>query len=266
MNFTEKLRVKPSFRLKKADPAATHGQDKGKSEARLERNNARLFEYQQRLYAENKRSVLIVLQGMDTSGKDGVIRHVMRGLNPQGCMVTPFKAPSSEELDHDFLWRIHKAVPARGDIGIFNRSHYEDVLISRVRELVPKSVWKARYDQINEFEKMQTENGVTILKFFLHISREEQKERLEERLKDPLKNWKFSVNDLKERAYWNDYMDAYEDTLNKCSTKHAPWFIIPSDKKWFRNLAISEILNDTFHAINPRLPKPAEDLKKIKIV
>ena len=243
MKFIKKLRVRPHHKvdLSDYDPNYTAGLKKEDALERIDRNIERLINQQYKLYAENKRSLLIVLQGMDTSGKDGVIRHVMRGINPQGCTVTPFKTPSSKDLDHDFLWRIHKAIPAKGDIGIFNRSHYEDVLIVRVKSFVPRDVWGERYDQINRFEEMLSQNGVTILKFFLHISRQEQKERLEERLRDPQKNWKFSENDLKERKLWDDYMEAYADALSQCSTKRAPWFVIPSNVKWFRNLAISEI-------------------------
>ncbi len=209
---------------------------------------------------------MIVLQGMDTSGKDGAIRHVMKGVNPQGCSVTSFKSPSVEELAHDFLWRIHKAVPSKGGIGIFNRSQYEDVLITRVRGLISKQEWKEHYKQINHFEKSLSQNGVTILKFFLHISNKEQKKRLQERLDDPEKNWKFSEIDLNERKLWDDYMRAYEGMLGACSTKWAPWFIVPSDKKWFRNLVISEIINETLAAMKLKLPPPLTDVRKIKIV
>lgn len=265
MKFSQHFRVSPKIRLKDFDPADAAGRNKDEAEKVVAKNTERLFDYQSLLYAENKRSVLIVLQGMDTSGKDGVIRNVMRGLNPQGCEVHPFKAPSDEEREHDFLWRIHQAVPSRGEITIFNRSHYEDVLIARVRGLVPKPVWKARYDQINDFERMLNENGVTILKFFLHISQDEQKERLQKRLQDPLKNWKFNPNDLEERRYWDDYVSAYEDALNRCSTRQAPWFIIPSNRKWMRNLVISEILNETFQEMNPKLPPPPPGLKKVRV-
>jgi PPK2 family polyphosphate:nucleotide phosphotransferase len=268
MNFSKEFRVKPghSIKLKHIDTSETGPFDKEKSVARIEKNNAALSSFQNLLYAENRRSLLIVLQGMDTSGKDGVIRHVMKGVNPQGCSVTSFKAPSAEELDHDFLWRIHKAVPAKGDIGIFNRSHYEDVLITRVRGLISKQEWNERYKQINHFEKTLTENGVVILKFFLHISKQAQKERLQTRLEDPAKNWKFSENDLKERKYWGDYTQAYEGMLHACSTDAAPWFIVPSDKKWFRNLVVSEVINETLATMKLKLPPPLTDVRKIKIV
>lgn len=253
-------------RLRDFDPDDTAGFSKGgKAHARLEKNVLRMDDLQHRLYAEGRRAVLIILQGMDASGKDGTIGHVMTGLNPQGCRVTSFKAPSSEEAGHDFLWRIHKAMPGHGEIGIFNRSHYEDVLIVRVHELVPKSVWSARYDQINAFEKLMSQNGVTILKFFLHISKEEQKERLEARLSDPSKNWKINPEDFKERERWNDYVKAYEAALSRCSSTEAPWFIIPANKKWFRNLAVSQIIVETLEQMNPRFPKPSIDLSKLKL-
>lgn len=267
MQFHKELRIDPGsrVRLKKFNPSETFRFKKERAEKELKANLDQLFDLQQLLYAENKRSLLIILQGMDAAGKDGVIRHVMRGLNPQGCTVTPFKKPSVEESEHDYLWRIHKAVPARGDIGIFNRSHYEDVLIARVNGLVPKPVWKQRYKQINAFERMLTENGVVVLKFFLCISREEQKERLQARLDDPLKNWKFEEGDLVARKAWDDYMDAYEHLLEKCSTDWAPWYVIPADKKWFRNLAVSEIVNHALKNLNMTFPKPRTDLGKIKI-
>ncbi len=256
----------PNLRLSKFDPADTAGFHKGdKVQTQLEKNVERMADLQYRLYAEGRRAMLIILQGMDASGKDGTVRHVMTGLNPQACRVTSFKVPSDEESRHDFLWRIHKAVPAHGEIGIFNRSHYEDVLVVRVHNLVAKSVWSARYDEINRFEKLLTENGVLILKFFLHISKEEQTERLEERIKDPSHNWKISPADLKERALWNDYVKAYEAVLKKCSTPNAPWFIIPSNKKWFRNLAVSQIIVETLEQMSPKFPKPAFDVSKLKV-
>ncbi len=268
MNFCHAFRVKPgkSVRLKDFDPADTAGHVKEKALLKIEKNVEKLFKQQEILYAENKRSLLIILQGMDAAGKDGVIRHVMRGLNPQGCDVTPFKAPSTEEMDHDFLWRIHKAVPSKGDIGIFNRSHYEDVLVVKVRKLVSKDIIKERYKQINHFEKMLTQNGMTILKFFLHISADEQKERLQARLKDPRKNWKFNERDLEERKLWDDYMEAYVEAFKHCSTDWAPWYLIPADKKWFRNLAVSEIIDETLEKMDLRLPPPLTNINKIKIV
>jgi len=242
--------------LAKFDPADTLDYENDhKTEAKLEKTIKRLDELQNLLYAERKRALLVVLQGMDAAGKDGTIRHVMSGVNPQGCSVTSFKVPNSEELAHDFLWRIHKAVPEKGMIGIFNRSQYEDVLVVRVHNLVPKEVWKARYDEINRFERNLGENDVKILKFFLHISREEQQKRFRERLNDPHKKWKFSKADAAERKRWDDYITAYEAVLSRCSTEYAPWFIIPSDHKWFRNLAISRIIVETLEEFDMHYPK-----------
>ncbi|MGD1019998.1 MAG: polyphosphate kinase 2 family protein [Verrucomicrobiia bacterium] len=268
MRMDKRFRVPPhtSVRLADFDPDDTAGFDKGdKAHEHLEKNIARMANLEYRLYAEGRRALLIVLQGMDAAGKDGTVRHVMTGLNPQNCRVTSFKVPSTEEAAHDFLWRIHKAMPARGEIGIFNRSQYEDVLVVRVHELVPKSVWSARYDQINRFEKLMSDSGVTILKFFLHISRKEQLARLDQRLDDPARNWKISGADFKERKRWNDYVKAYEAVLSRCSTSAAPWFVIPANKKWFRNLAVSQIIVETLERMNPKFPKPSVDLSKIKV-
>ena len=268
MKLGKRFMVAPHTRLKlgEFDPDDTAGFEKGdKAHARLEKNITRMEDLQYRLYAESRRALLIILQGMDAGGKDGTVRHVMSGLNPQGCRVTSFKVPSAEEAGHDFLWRIHRAVPAHGEIGIFNRSHYEDVLVVRVHQLVPKSVWSARYDQINAFEKLLTENGVTILKFFLHISKQEQKERLEARLEDSSRNWKISPADLKERERWGDYVKAYETVLSRCSTPAIPWFVIPSNKKWFRNLAVSQIIVETLERMNPKFPKATFDVSKLKV-
>lgn len=253
-------------RLREIDPAYC-GDYKGKQEARkqLEADRAELVGLQELLYAEGKHAVLIVVQAMDTGGKDGVIAHVMSGVNPQGCVVTPFKVPTPEELAHDYLWRVHKAVPPKGMIGIFNRSHYEDVLVVRVHSLVPKDVWRQRYEQINQFEKHLAENGVAILKFYLHISKEEQRRRLQARLDDPTKHWKFSVGDLKERALWNDYMAAYEDAVNLTSTPWAPWYVIPADRKWYRNLVVARVLVETLRGLRMKYPEPAEDLTKVVI-
>jgi PPK2 family polyphosphate:nucleotide phosphotransferase len=226
---------------------------------------SRLEASQEMLWAERRQKVLIVLQGMDTSGKDGVIRVVFEGVNPQGVRVAGFKVPTEEELDHDFLWRVHKQVPGRGEIVIFNRSHYEDVLVVRVHNLVPEAVWRGRYEQINAFEKMLADTGTTILKFFLHIDREEQKERLQARLDDPAKHWKFRLGDLKERALWNDYITAYEEALEKTSTPHAPWFVIPANSKSYRNLVIAGIIADTLEALDMRYPEPEENLEGVVI-
>jgi PPK2 family polyphosphate:nucleotide phosphotransferase len=254
-------------KLSRIDPDSTPGaKDKTAAQAEVERNRERLFDLQYRLYAENRRALLVVLQAMDTAGKDGLIRHVVAGLNPQGCRVTAFKAPSAEELDHDYLWRIWKEVPAKGDIGIFNRSHYEDVLVVRVRNLVPRAVWRRRYAQINDFEEHLTANGVAVVKFFLHISPEEQLERLKARLADPKKHWKFSPADVEERKRWSDYMRAYEDALERCSTGRAPWYVIPANRKWYRDLAVSHILIETLEEMNPRTPKPAFDPASIRLV
>ncbi len=265
--FTKELIVKPGekVRLSKYDPDDTLGWHKGhKMQAALEDTIQRIDDLQYRFSAERKRALLIVLQGLDTAGKDGTIRHVMSGMNPQGCKVTSFKVPTTEEAAHDFLWRVHKAVPERGEIGIFNRSHYEDVLVVRVHKLVPKEVWSARYDQINEFESILAENGVRILKFFLHISKDEQKSRLLQRIDDPNRNWKLSEADFHERKFWDDYTAAYEHALAKCSTKDAPWFVIPANKKWFRNLAVSHIIAEALEDMNPKFPPPTVDVSKLK--
>lgn len=271
MKFHAQLAVPPHHKvhLKDYDPAETYGYEKGhekdqRDEALMQKTIARLDDLQYRLYAEGQRSLLIVLQGMDTAGKDGTIRHVMSGASPQSCKVTSFKVPSSQEKAHDFLWRIHNAVPEKGEIGIFNRSHYEDVLVVRVHKLVPKKVWSERYDEINRFEKYLTENGTTVLKFFLHIGKDEQKKRIEERIENSAKHWKISEADLKERQYWDDYTDAYEDALTQCSTKYAPWFIIPANHKWFRNLAVSKIIVETLDHMDPQFPAPQVDLAKMK--
>jgi PPK2 family polyphosphate:nucleotide phosphotransferase len=225
----------------------------------------RLRELQTLLFADGRFSLLVVLQAMDTGGKDGTIRHVMSGLNPAGCIVTSFKVPSSEEASHDFLWRIHKAAPARGMIGVFNRSHYEDVLVVRVHGLVPKRVWKARYRQINEFERHLTENGVTILKFYLHISKAEQAKRLRERISDKKKNWKFAAGDVEERKLWGKYQRAYEDALNRCSTPWAPWYVVPADRKWARDALVARTMVRALEGLSLRYPKPKVDLSKIVI-
>ena len=212
---------------------------------RRKKNTEKLEKLQNVLYAEHKRAVLIVLQGMDAAGKDGTVKHVLGGVNPQGCEVNSFKQPSHEELDHDFLWRVHKVVPPHGKIGVFNRSHYEDVLVVRVHNLVPKNVWSERYRQIRDFEDMLHENGVVILKFFLNISKAEQEKRFQARLGDPDKNWKSSSADFTERKFWDEYQEAYQDALHKTSRSFAPWYVIPANQKWFRNAAVSQILVDT---------------------
>ena len=265
-NLLRELAVKPGrkTRLSEMDPADTLGVDKRDAEQILQKDIGRLAVLQYRLYAEAKRAVLVVLQGIDAAGKDGTIRHVMTGLNPQGVTVTPFKVPEGAEKRHDYLWRIHNAVPEAGKIGIFNRSHYEDVLVVRVHNLVSKPVWSRRYDQINDFERILAENQVTIVKFLLYIDKDEQARRFRERLEDKTKRWKFSPADVEERRYWDDYIDAYEDMLRKCSTKQAPWYVIPSNHKWFRNLAVAKILVNTLEEMDLKFPKEAPGLDQIK--
>ena len=238
---------------------------KGQTKRGLKKLHKQLLELQELLYAGNKHALLIILQGMDTCGKDGTIRKVMTGINVQGCDVVSFKAPSTDELSRDFLWRAHKAVPSKGKIGIFNRSHYEDILVVRVHNLVPERVWTQRYQQINDFEKMLVENGTIVLKFYLHISKDEQKERLESRISDPTKHWKVQESDIRERAYWDDYMQAYEVMLQKCSTDWAPWYIIPANKKWYRNLVITECIVETLKKLDMKYPEPAIDVTQLKI-
>jgi len=265
-NLARELIVTPGSKIKLAhfDPASTFGFKKESSAGHLEKNLERLAVLQYLLYAEGRRALLVVLQGIDAGGKDGTIRHVMSGLNPQGVDVTPFKVPEGAEKRHDYLWRVHNAVPEHGKIGIFNRSHYEDVLVVRVHGLQPKSVWSKRFDQINDFERMLSENGVTIVKFLLYIGKEEQAARFRERIADRTKNWKFSPADIKEREYWDDYIVAYEDMLRRCSTKHAPWYVIPANHKWFRNLAVSQIVRETLEGMNLKFPKPGADLSGIQ--
>ena len=221
-------------------------------------------ELQQKLFAERKRSLLVCLQALDAGGKDGVVKHVIGSMNPDGCRVANFKEPTQEELAHDFLWRIEAQMPKRGEIAIFNRSHYEDVLIVRVHDLVPKTVWSQRYGQINDFERRHAANGTVILKFFLHISKEEQLSRFEQRLDDPAKRWKISESDYTEREYWDDYERAYDDVLAKCNTEQAPWFVIPANHKWFRDIAVSEIIVSTLESMNIQVPKPTVDIEEIR--
>ncbi|EFH88613.1 polyphosphate kinase 2 family protein [Ktedonobacter racemifer] len=234
------------IKLKDYDPDHIASQiDRDAAEKQLQKLSQELGELQELMTAAQKHSFLMILQGMDTSGKDGTIRHVLSSLNPQGCQVHSFKAPSQDELQHDFLWRIHQHVPPRGMFGVFNRSHYEDVLIVRVHNLVPESTWRKRYHIINAFEEMLTESNTIVVKFFLHISKDEQARRLKAREDEPEKSWKLSVDDWKERQFWGDYQEAYEDALSKCSTKQAPWYIVPANHKWYRNLAIAQTLADT---------------------
>ena len=263
-----RYRVEPGERVSLAaiDPDETEHYRKKKEVAReLEKQRRRIQGLQARLYAENERGLLIVLQAMDTGGKDGTIKHVFSGVNPQGCRVSSFKTPSAEEANHDFLWRYHKSTPARGRIGIFNRSHYEDVLVVRVKDLVPEEVWRERYGQINDFERNLSNDGISVLKFFLHISKDEQKRRLQSRLDNPDKRWKFSSADIKERTFWEDYQAAFEDALTNCSTEHAPWYVVPANKKWYRNLVIARTIADTLAAMDPHFPPAEEGLDLVEI-
>ena len=238
--------------------------EKHKALKKTEELCVRMGDLQQHLFAERQRSLLIVLQALDAGGKDAVIKHVIGSMNPDGCHVANFKEPTQQELAHDFLWRIEAQTPAKGEIAIFNRSHYEDVLVVRVHDLVAKSVWSERYDQINDFERRLVQNGTHILKFFLHISKEEQLKRFEQRLDDPAKRWKISEADYAEREYWDDYLRAYEDVFARCNTEDAPWFVIPADHKWFRDLAISEIIVSTMEEMNFQVPQPTVDIEEIR--
>jgi PPK2 family polyphosphate:nucleotide phosphotransferase len=266
--MAQPLTPPPHSKVQLADFDASHvagdwTKQTAKQEAR--ENSEKINELAYRLYAENRRAVLLVLQGMDTSGKDGTIRHVLAGVNPQSFQITSFKQPTAEDLAHDFLWRIHKAAPRRGQIGVFNRSHYEDVLVVRVRQLVPDQVWRERYDRINEFEQLLVEAGVAIVKCYLHISKDEQRERLEARLDNANKRWKFSLGDLAERKRWDDYQRAYEDALTKCNTKHAPWHIVPANRNWNRNLVISSLLRSTLETMDPQFPQPEAELDGVQV-
>ncbi len=253
--------------LREWDPRETRGFDGGKSDGKalLKKLTKQLEPLQELLYAEGRHKLLIVLQAMDTGGKDGVIRHVFEGINPQGVRVANFKQPTPAELAHDYLWRVHRQTPGSGEIAIFNRSHYEDVLVVRVHNLVPRDVWERRFDQINAFEHMLADEGTTIVKFFLHISKKEQRERLQDRLDEPDKRWKFNVGDLKERALWDDYMAAYEDVLSKTSTEWAPWYLVPSDRKWYRNLVIGTTLVAALRDLDMHYPEPEGSLDGVEI-
>ena len=263
----KRYRIKPGadVSLGDYDPDETSEFRGGKKEAAAEnaRIQQRLNELQELLHAEHTRRILIVLQGMDTSGKDGTVRHVMGGFDPAGVNVVSFKKPTDVELAHDFLWRVHRFVPGDGEITVFNRSHYEDVLVVRVHQLAPKEIWSKRFDQINDFERMLTESGTTILKFFLHISRREQKARLQARLDDPTKRWKFQVGDIEERKLWNEYQQAYEEALSRTSTRWAPWYVVPANAKWYRNYVVGRIVMDAMEKLDMQYPNP--DLSKVKI-
>lgn len=261
--------VKPGAKvnLSKIDPGDTEDFKGGKEAAlaEFEKLNKKLESLQELLFAERKHKVLIVLQAMDAGGKDGAIRRVFEGVNPSGVRVASFKAPTAEELDHDYLWRIHKQVPGKGEMVIFNRSHYEDVLVVRVHNLVPPEVWKKRFDQINDFERMLAESGATILKFYLHIDKDEQKERLQARLDDPTKRWKFRLGDLDERKLWDEYMKAYEDVLSKTSAEHAPWHIVPANRKWYRDLVVSSVIVETLEGLKMKYPESKENLEGVTV-
>jgi PPK2 family polyphosphate:nucleotide phosphotransferase len=267
MRFEKMFRVKPDekLRLKDIDPAF-----KGKHETAqdaavdIERYRQKMAKLQAVLYAEKKHSVLVVLQALDAAGKDGTVNHVLSVLNPQGATAVGFKQPTPDEFEHDFLWRVHPHAPAKGQIAIFNRSHYEDVLVTRVHKLIDEKICKARYRRIRQFEDLLIENGTTVLKFYLHISKEAQLARFEERLEDPARNWKISESDYAERNYWDDYVSAFEDAMMATSTKDAPWFVIPANHKWFRNLAVSQIIAETMENLDMSYPKPTVDLAEIK--
>ena len=262
------------FRLKDFDPEDTSGmKDKKQAKEVLQHSRDLLSEFQEKLYAQDRWALLIIFQAMDAAGKDGAIKHVMSGINPQGCDVTSFKAPSKEELDHEYLWRAHRAVPQRGKIGIFNRSYYEEVLVVRVhqdllnaqqlpKELINKRIWEQRYEDINNFEKYLGRNGIIVMKFFLHLSKGEQKRRFLERLEMPEKNWKFSMADVKERAYWKYYQKAYEEMIQNTATKHAPWYVIPADNKWFTRLAVAGAIIEKLHSFDLQFPEVDDDKKK----
>ncbi len=266
MDFREKLRIEPAstVRLAEIDPAF-HGNIKGKEEGKAELASVlgEITPLQEKLYAEKKHALLVVLQGIDAAGKDGVCWHVIRAMNPQGTYVASFKQPTDVEKAHDFLWRVHQRTPALGQVAVFNRSHYEDVLVARVHNLVPESVWSKRYRQINHFEEFLSENGVSIVKFFLYISKDEQLDRFEKRLEDKERQWKISGSDYSERERWDDYIAAYEDMLSKCSTENALWYVLPANRKWFRNLAAAKIIHQTLLDMRIETPQPTVDLDEI---
>lgn len=253
------------IRLAKIDAAETAGHSKSDSAKKIGGLRERLAELQEALYAEHQRSVLVVVQGMDTSGKDGAIKNLCLGLDPNGVQLTNFKYPTAEERDHDFLWRVHKAAPRKGAVGLWNRSHYEDVLVPLVHGEITKETWRARCADINAFEKLLSDNGVTILKFFLHISKEEQKGRLEARLKEPRKLWKFNLADLQERRLWDDYQMAYDDVINSCTTAQAPWWIVPADRKWMRNLIMLQTVVAALERMDPKYPAAEFDPGEVAI-
>jgi len=263
-----RYRVEPGERFSLAEhDAADTGGVAGEEEIEGEYDALRdqIADLQERLFAEERRSLLIVLQGIDAAGKDGTVKHVLRGTNPAGVRVYSFKEPSDDERAHDFLWRYHHATPADGMIGVFNRSHYEDVLVVRVKDLAPEELWRSRFDSINDFERMLVREGTTIVKFFLHISKAEQLEKFRERLERPDKYWKWSANDVKERARWDDYQRAYEEAVNATSTPWAPWYVIPADHRWYRNYVIARVLAGTLSAMDPMFPAPPEEVKRFAV-
>jgi PPK2 family polyphosphate:nucleotide phosphotransferase len=266
-SFRELLRVQPGEKvdLARFDCGQTFGRDKDGGEKELARNLARLTELQERIYAEAKHAVLLVLQGIDAAGKDGTIRVIAGAFNPQGTPVTSFKVPTPREAAHDFLWRVHAAVPGRGEIGIFNRSHYEQVLVVRVHDLEPEAVWRRHYAEIRDWEHMLTDTGVTILKFFLAIDKDTQRERFQERVDDPTKRWKFSMGDLGERKLWDKYRAAFQDMLFETSTEYSPWYLVPANHNWLRNVAISEITADAIEALNPQYPEPETGIEGLTV-
>jgi PPK2 family polyphosphate:nucleotide phosphotransferase len=268
LDYRDEFIVKPGSKVKlnDIDPSYTGKHvSEGKAQADVDKYRAKLCEQQYLLYSEKQHSLLIVLQGLDAAGKDGTVNHVMSAMNPQGTTVTSFKEPTAIELEHDFLWRVHPHAPAKGTVAIFNRSQYEDVLVVRVHKLAPKEEWKPRYGLINDFEKLlYTQNNTHIIKFFLHISKEEQLKRFKQRLDDPARNWKISDSDYKERLLWDDYTKAFQDVFAETSTKHAPWYVIPSNHKWFRNLAVSQIVAATMEDLGLKTPKPTVDLEVIR--
>jgi PPK2 family polyphosphate:nucleotide phosphotransferase len=263
--MSQPFKIKSKIKLRDFNPDFHDGLDKKKTREKTTALCERIGGLQQFLYANAKHSLILLFQGMDTSGKDGAGKSVLRFVNPAGVETTNFKAPSSEDLAHNYLWRIQKAVPRYGNIGVFNRSHYEDVLVVRVLKIQPKEVWSRRFDQINEFEKFLKENNTLLLKFYLHISKEEQAKRLKSRLVDPAKNWKLEMNDLNTREYWADYEKAYEDVINKCSTDYAPWHIVPANRKWYRDYVIAQTMAKTLENLEMKWPEPKEDLSKMKI-
>jgi PPK2 family polyphosphate:nucleotide phosphotransferase len=264
----DELRVEPGrpAALTKRDPRATFGLDKATGNARRVELVERINFLQQRLYAEGKRSLLLVLQGLDASGKDGVIRRVFTGVNPQACRIVSFRAPTSTELAHDFLWRIHAALPERGFIGVFNRSHYEDIVTVRILGLVPQKVWKRRPRDVNAFERTLVDEGTTIVKVFLNVSKEEQAERLRERLEDPEKRWKFRKSDLETRQRWDEYVAAYEEAITATSMRWAPWHVVPADRNWVKSLAVATLLVDALERMDPQLPEPEPRVQSLEIV